>query len=122
MQPPDQAEIFRFGDFQLDPQRRELISEGKPVELGSRSFDLLVLLVRSRGQVVSKNQILDEVWPNLTVDEANLRFQISHLRKKLSEKDVSREYIKNVACRGEAFVAPPNMDVKHEINALKSET
>lgn len=122
MQPPDQAEIFRFGDFQLDPQRRELISEGKPVELGSRSFDLLVLLVRSRGQVVSKNQILDEVWPNLTVDEANLRFQISHLRKKLSEKDASGEYIKNVAGRGYAFVAPVNVEVKHHIKTITSET
>lgn len=106
MQPPDQPAIFRFGDFLLDPQRRSLTRDGKPVELGSRSFDLLVVLVRARGQVVSKNQILDEVWPNLTVDETNLRFQISRLRKELSESPAEGEYIKSVAGRGYVFVAP----------------
>jgi len=106
MQPSERLEVYRFGDYLLDPQRRALTRDGKPVELGSRSFDLLVVLVRARGQVVSKNQILDEVWPNLTVDEANLRFQISRLRKELSESSVEGEYIKSIAGRGYVFVVP----------------
>ena len=106
MEPSDHLETFRFGNYLLDPQRRKLTREGNPVELGSRSFDLLVLLVRARGQIVSKNQILDEVWPNLIVDETNLRFQISRLRKELSQSSEPGEYIKSVAGRGYVFVAP----------------
>jgi len=121
MQPPEQSEVFRFGDYLLDAQRRHLTRDGKLVELGSRSFDLLVLLVRAAGKVASKKEIMDEVWPNITVDEANLRFQVSRLRRELAKSPHPGEYIQSVAGRGYVFVAPIEVQAAQHIAERRSD-
>ncbi len=101
-----EGEAYVFGQYRLIPSKRLLLAGEEKVELGSRAFDILVLLVRERGKVVSQRQIFDFAWPGLTVDETNLRFQMSQLRRALRHGPVGMAYITNVRGRGYAFVAP----------------
>jgi predicted ATPase/DNA-binding winged helix-turn-helix (wHTH) protein len=105
-QQTDECQAFEFGPYRLIPSERILLAGQNRVEIGSRAFDILALLLRHRGEVVSRRQILDQVWPNLTIDEANLRVQMSDLRRALSSGDEGSAYIKNVQGRGYVFVAP----------------
>jgi predicted ATPase/DNA-binding winged helix-turn-helix (wHTH) protein len=67
----------------IRPQQRDVLVEGKPVKPGARAFDLLLVLVARRDRVVSKNELLDLVWPGMIVEENNLQVHISALRKLL---------------------------------------
>ena len=69
---------LRFGRFQLDANRRELSVDGVVVKLGARAFDVLLALVERRDRIVSKNELLDLVWPDVVVEENNLQVQITH--------------------------------------------
>lgn len=75
--------IFRFGPFTVTPRARAILRQGRRINLGSRAFDLLVVLLNSHGSVVSKADILSYVWPSTVVEESNLRFQVTCLRKAL---------------------------------------
>ncbi len=79
----------RFGRFELQPAERRLLEDGRPVVLGARAFDLLVMLVERAGQLVAKNDLLMLVWPGLVVEENNLQVQISALRKVLGQSAVA---------------------------------
>jgi TolB-like protein/DNA-binding winged helix-turn-helix (wHTH) protein/tetratricopeptide (TPR) repeat protein len=91
-----------FGRFRLLPHRRELRADGIAVELGSRAFEVLMVLVEARGALVTKDEILSRVWPDTVVEENNLAVQISTLRKALGE---DRDFIRTVSGRGYRFVA-----------------
>lgn len=94
--------VIRFRRFTVLPQERLVLREGRPVDLGSRAFDLLMVLLRSRGEVVSKTQIVDHVWPSTIVDDSNLRFQMACLRRALG---ADRDVIKTIQGRGYLFAA-----------------
>jgi predicted ATPase/DNA-binding winged helix-turn-helix (wHTH) protein len=91
----------RFGRFALEPAQRRLLADGKPVPLGARAFDLLVVLVARAGQLVSKNELLTLVWSGLVVEENNLQVQISALRKLLGPNALS-----TIPGRGYRFELP----------------
>ena len=91
---------MRFGPFELQPARRLLLRDGQPVTIGARAFDVLVALAARRHRLVSKNELLDEVWPGVVVEEANIQVQISALRKLLGP-----DVIRTVPGRGYQFVA-----------------
>ena len=91
-----------FGRFRLLPHRRELRADGVAVELGSRAFDILIILIKARGALVTKDEFLSRVWPDTVVEENNLVVQISALRKALGE---DRDFIRTVSGRGYRFVA-----------------
>ena len=74
---------IRIGNLELFPSERMLRAEGKPVELGARAFDLLLVLVEQPGRLVSKATLIERVWPRLVVDENNLPAQIASLRRVL---------------------------------------
>lgn len=74
---------IRVGTFELHPSERLLCAAGKPVELGSRAFDVLLVLVEHRGRLVTKATLLEKVWPRLVVDENNIPTQIASLRRVL---------------------------------------
>ena len=93
-----------FGRFVVSPRSRTLKFDGKDVCIGGRAYDLLMLLVESSGKVVSKAAIMRHVWPTTTVDECNLRFQMTSLRRALGDE---RDRIKTVTGRGYLFVAEP---------------
>src|SRR5260370_11069032 len=94
--------ILNFGRFEVLPHRRELLAEGVPVPLGSRAFDVLMVLIEAGGELVTKDEILNRVWPGLVVEEHSLQFHISSLRKVLGE---DRGFIKTISGRGYSFVA-----------------
>jgi DNA-binding response OmpR family regulator len=118
MPPPVSANksdtIVRFRRFCVLPRTRQLLAEGTPVEVGSRAFDLLMVLVEARGDLVSNDEIMDRVWPTTLVDETNVRVQMSRLRKSLGKDG---DIIKTVPGRGYVFVAPVTT-VSNEVNAL----
>ena len=92
-----------FGPFRLLPAQRLLLEGDKPVRLGSRAFDMLIALVEHPGEVVGRDELMARVWPNTHVDEGNLKFQISALRRTLGG---GNRYLLNVPGRGYSFVAP----------------
>src|SRR6202040_1012695 len=93
---------IKFGRFQVLPHRREFFAEGVRVPLGSRAFDVLMVLIEAGGELVTKNEILSRVWPGMVVEEHSLQFHISALRKVLGE---DRGFIKTISGRGYRFVA-----------------
>ncbi len=86
MTEPTRSPSYRFGTFELQPNERRLLAGGEPVVLGPRAFDLLIALVERPGQLVTKEELLDCVWPKLVVEENNLQVQVSALRKILGQE------------------------------------
>lgn len=93
-----------FGPFSLIATERRLERSGAPVQIGSRAFDILIALVERAGAVVTKSELLARAWPELNVEETNLRTNIAGLRKALGEGENGARYIANVAGRGYCFV------------------
>ena len=77
-----------FSDFVLRTHERQLVSHGKPVALGARAFDVLALLVHKAGDLVTKAELLEKVWPGVVVEENNLQVHISTLRKLLGAERI----------------------------------
>ena len=99
------APEFRFGSFTLCPSRQALSKDGQPVPLGGRAFDVLTVLVERAGEIVSKEDLFAAVWPDMVVEESNLRSQIGALRKALRAGDAEKTYVVTVPGRGYRFVA-----------------
>jgi predicted ATPase/DNA-binding winged helix-turn-helix (wHTH) protein len=96
----------QFGPFTLSPAKRLLEQDGIPVRLGGRALDVLIALVDSAGEVVSKRELLARAWPNMVVEEGSLRFHIVAIRKALGDSSGQPRYIVNVANQGYSLVAP----------------
>lgn len=94
-----------FGPFRLLPAAQALYDGGQRLRLGSRAFEVLLALVERAGELVSKEELVARVWPNLHVDDAALRVHISALRKALHDDPAAARYVVNVAGRGYRFVA-----------------
>src|SRR5262250_3351517 len=94
----------RFGPFCLDFERRELLRDDAVVTLGSRAVDVLCALVAANGDLVTKDELMDLVWPGLTVEENNLQVQISALRKALETGRDGQSYVVTVPGRGYRFI------------------
>ena len=95
-----------FGPFRLLPGQQLLLEGEVPVRLGSRAFTILVTLIERAGEVVGKDELMARVWPNVTVDELNLRVNVAALRKALGDGQANRRYVTNYPGRGYCFVAP----------------
>ncbi len=91
----------RIGEFELRVNERRLTFRGETIRVGSRAFDLLTHLVQHRDRVVGKDELLDQVWPGIAVEEANLSVHVAALRKALGP-----ECLSTVPGRGYRFVAP----------------
>lgn len=103
--PPAPPQIFEFGPFRLDRSEHRLWCDGKPVALTEKVFELLSLLVQSRGRMLTKLELMSQLWPDAVVEENNLTVQVSALRKALGEGASERRYIETLARRGYRFVA-----------------
>jgi TolB-like protein len=101
--PAKSPDAYAFGRFLLRARERVLLEEGVPVELGTRALDVLFELLASRGQLLTKEALLDRVWPGVIVEENNLQVQISALRRALGP---FRDWIATVPGRGYRFTAP----------------
>ncbi len=104
--PDKRNSIITFGLFRLFPGERRLERDGRPVPLGGRALDLLIVLVERAGEVVSNQELLQRVWRDVNVEESSLRFHIKNLRKALGEAQSDTRYVANVPGRGYCFAAP----------------
>ena len=96
---------FVFGAFRVDVTERTLFGEKGAVPLTPKAFDTLLILVENSGHVLSKNELMEKVWPDSFVEENNLAQNISMLRKALGEESGGQKYIETVSKRGYRFVA-----------------
>jgi DNA-binding winged helix-turn-helix (wHTH) protein len=95
-----------FGPFLLLAEQRLLLERDRPVRLGSRAFDILLVLIERAGEVVGKDELIARAWPQTFVEEANLKIQVSALRRALGDGQGGNRYIVTVVGRGYNFVAP----------------
>src|SRR5262249_42592160 len=94
-----------FGPFRLLPTQFLLLEGDKPVPLGSRALEILTVLLERPGELVSKQELMARVWPNVFVEPANLTVHMSALRRTLRDGRDGNRFIVNVPGRGYSFVA-----------------
>ena len=97
--------IYGFDEFRIDTQKRRLGREGEVIPLTSKAFDLLLALVESGGREISKDELMQRVWPDQIVEDANLTVTMSHLRKALGERANEHRFIVTIPGRGYRFIA-----------------
>jgi Tol biopolymer transport system component/DNA-binding winged helix-turn-helix (wHTH) protein len=97
--------LYKFGRFSIDKQNRFLFKDDKPVQLKPKVFDTLLVLVEGKGNVLTKDDMMEKVWAETAVEENNLQQNISTLRKVLGEAENGEQYIETIPRRGYRFVA-----------------
>lgn len=121
-----QKVIYVFGPFLLDPSERQLSRGGESVPLKAKTLDLLLALVRSRGHLVTKDELMKTVWGDSVVEESNLTVHISMLRKALGEHGEAK-FIENVPKYGYRFlvevanITPSNNQIVEESHVLPAD-
>src|SRR3984893_8785303 len=100
MDPAQPPAAIEFGRFSVLRHRRELLAEGRPLDLGGRVFDVLMVLIEASGAVVSKDTLMKRVWPDRIIEENSLQHQISALRRVFA---ADRDLIRTIAGRGYQF-------------------
>src|SRR5690348_1259402 len=99
--------LHDFGPFRLDANERVLLRAGRRVPLPAKAVSILTVLVRNKGRVVEKDDLMKEVWPNEFVEEGNLAQHIFMLRRAFGETADQPGYIETVPRRGYRFLEPP---------------
>jgi Tol biopolymer transport system component/DNA-binding winged helix-turn-helix (wHTH) protein len=102
----EKPSIYTFGPYRLDPSERLLSRDGTTLALTPKAFDLLVYLVERHGRLVEKATLMSALWPDTIVEEANVAYNISALRKALGDDRGDAKFIETVPTRGYRFVAP----------------
>src|SRR5438309_4797007 len=95
---------LKFGPFELSSSERVLRREGEPLPLGGRALDILIYLAERPGEVIAKQELMDHVWSDVTVDEGSLRVHVAAIRKALGDGQFGNRYIANIKARGYSFV------------------
>ncbi|MER2263590.1 winged helix-turn-helix domain-containing protein [Methylobacterium oxalidis] len=106
--------MYKFGPFRFWPKRQLLTHDGNPVRIGARALDILTLLLQHPGEVVTKEDLVNFVWPRMFVHEGNLKVNVASLRSALAEKEPHTVYIATVVGRGYRFVAAVEPDEASE--------
>jgi DNA-binding winged helix-turn-helix (wHTH) protein len=118
---PAAPSVHDFGSFRLDTAERLLLRAGQHVSLTPKAFDLLVYLVDHAGRLATKQELMNALWPDTFVEESNLVFTVSALRKALGDGQDGEQFIQTVPTRGYRFVAPVTHDGDRPISST-SET
>ena len=116
---PANHNAYEFGDFRIQPVERVLMRRGELVPLTAKVFDLLLLLVQNHGEVVEKERLMNEIWPDTFVEEANLTQNISVLRKHLGNTVSGVPYIQTVPRRGYRFVGDVRIGAADEVVSVE---
>jgi DNA-binding winged helix-turn-helix (wHTH) protein len=95
---------LRFGPFELSSRERALRRDGVMLPLGSRALDILIYLAERPGELIAKQELLDRVWSDVTVEEGSIRVHVFAIRKALGDGQFGNRYIANIKGRGYAFV------------------
>src|SRR3984885_5357448 len=93
-----------FGPFELSTGERVLRRNGQAVPLGGRALDILIYLAKRPGEVIAKQELMDHVWPDVIVEEENMRAHVTAIRKALGDGQFGNQYTANIKARGYAFV------------------
>src|SRR6201987_5594515 len=93
-----------FGPFELSSRERMLRRDGQALPLGDRALDILIYLAERPGQVIAKQELIDHVWSDITVEEGSLRVHVAAIRKALGDGQFGNRYIANIKGRGYSFV------------------
>ena len=96
---------YAFGPFVVDSVKRRLWRDGRLVPITSKTFDVLIVLLEHRDHIVSKDELLNRVWPNTAVNENNLARQISSLRRALGQRPDQHDFVVTIPGHGYRFVA-----------------
>ncbi len=104
IEPKTERVLYEFEDFRVDPVRRRLLRAGEPVPLTPKAFAILLVLLDKRGEVVEKEELIQKVWPDTFVTEANLTQNISSLRKALGERAQDSRLVLTIPGQGYSFV------------------
>jgi predicted ATPase/DNA-binding winged helix-turn-helix (wHTH) protein len=112
--------IVSFGPFRLFAAERQLKKGDEPLQLGGRALDTLIALVERAGEVVTHRELISRVWPDVTVEEANLRVHIASLRKALADGREDARYIVTVPGRGYCFVGPVTLSTPHRSSSREA--
>src|SRR5689334_12129343 len=103
--PHHNGHCYEFGPYRLNPSERLLTRDGETIALTPKATDILVLLVSNAGQLLQKDELLNKVWPNTFVEEANLAQNVFVLRRALGDERADPRYIETVTRRGYRFIA-----------------
>lgn len=103
---PHHIDNYEFGPYRLDSNKRILTCDGETISLTPKAIDILIRLVTSAGQLVGKDELLREIWPDTFVEESNLTQNIFRLRRVLGDDKAAPKYIETVTKRGYKFLAP----------------
>ena len=118
----DSGDVFRFGEFRLETSERRLTQDGKVVRLSPKSHDVLVVLLRHAGRLVTKDALLSQVWPDAVVEEGILTVHISALRKAFGDDKRSSGCIDTVSRSGYRFVVPVSREQSdHDTQRLRAQ-
>jgi pimeloyl-ACP methyl ester carboxylesterase/DNA-binding winged helix-turn-helix (wHTH) protein len=101
----DARPVFEFGAFRLEVGERRLLCDGRPVPLRTKVFDTLQVLVENAGRLLTKDELMQSIWPDSTVEENNLNHNISVLRRALGERATGQDFIETVPRVGYRFVS-----------------
>ena len=101
----DRVRFYEFDRFRIDTKRRLLTRDGEPIVIKAKALDTLVLLVQHAGRLLEKEELMNRLWPDTAVEEANLTQNIFEVRKALGEVPGEQRFIATVARRGYRFVA-----------------
>jgi pimeloyl-ACP methyl ester carboxylesterase/DNA-binding winged helix-turn-helix (wHTH) protein len=96
---------YEFGPYHLDPAGRLLLKRGQRVQIPPKAFDILVALIENTGRMLGKEELMQMIWPDTFVEQANLAVTISLLRKALGERPDGGQYIETAPRRGYRFAA-----------------
>src|SRR6201998_297556 len=107
-------EVFHFDEFTRDVRERRLLRGAEAVHLSPKAYDMLVALVRQRGRMVTKDELLRCIWPESFVEEGGLTVHVSALRKALGDDAHRPIYVETVARSGYRFIAAVTCDLTHE--------
>jgi len=95
---------LQFGPFELSVSERVLRRDGEVLPLGGRALDILIYLAERPGEVIAKKELIDHVWPDVTVEEGSLRVHVAAIRKALRDGQFGNRYLANIKGRGYSFV------------------
>lgn len=98
--------LYEFSGFRFDPENHLLESDGSPISLTPKAFEILLVLVQNGSRLTTKEELMRKVWPDSFVEEANLTVNISALRKQLGENSNGQRYIETVPRKGYRFAVP----------------
>jgi len=96
-------QLLEFGPFRVEPEQRILLRDDEPIFLSPKAFDLLMVLLERQGQVVLKDDLMKQLWPDTFVEESNLGQHVFQLRKALGDRAQGSSYIVTVPGRGYRF-------------------